>query len=274
MPAKNRKVWYADAAFYLGKTARKVSGKAEKAAGALRKGASLAGQSFTEGLETGLTEAAHPKVGRVRVMRDPIEKQISPILKELKAIADVSGFSDVVRKINEIGAQHSGDPVLARLFSRIGSFSPDEQEELSRAFIQRLGENPVFMRVMNVSPAQSKMTQEDYRKISEALIEAAALALEDGGVAREEGEFLRRMTGEMAEPLHEWLRFYLEPKTFSQKLKRLWKIQRIFVKMIKLIHKTKGLAAMPEGAKIYASEISLGQVSCRRYSQPEPGGGS
>jgi hypothetical protein len=245
MPGTNRKVWYADAAFYLGKTARKVSGKAEKAGGALRKGVSLAGRSFAEGLETGLAGADRPRVVRARTMRDPLEKQISPILKELKAIADVSGFSGVLRKINEIGAQHSSDPALERLFTRIGSFSPEEQEKLSRAFIQRLGENPAFMRVMNISPAQNGMTQEDYRKISESLIEAAALALEDNGVAREEGEFLRRMTGEMLDPLHEWLQFYLAPKTFSQKVKRLWRIQRIFFKMIKLIHKTKGLAAMP-----------------------------
>ena len=51
----------------------------------------------------------------------------------------------------------------------------------------------------------------------------------------------------MTRPINELVQFYLHPKTFSQKVKRLWRMQRIFIKMIKLIHMTNALNMAQNG---------------------------
>ena len=60
--------------------------------------------------------------------KDPI----SPLLKEIKAIADISGLTAAIEEMNGISLKHSRHPIIHRLASRIGQLSPFEQETLSR----------------------------------------------------------------------------------------------------------------------------------------------
>lgn len=53
-------------------------------------------------------------------------------------------------------------------------------------------------------------------------------------------KLIQKLSDEVMKPLNDLMQFYLKPKTFSQK--GLWKLQRIFLKTIKLIHLTKALA--------------------------------
>lgn len=187
---------------------------------------------------------------RPRLKQEPI----SPILKEIKAIADISGLTAAIEKMNEISLKHSSHPIIHRLTSRIEQLSMQEQEMLSRKFIEKLGENPYFSNPAYVFPAKTKMTEEDCQTISDAFIESIFYALEDMGITPEEKKFLQRFSDDITRPINELVQFYLNPKTFSQKVKRIWRMQRIFIKMIKLIHLTNALAV--SGAESNQMDIS------------------
>lgn len=172
--------------------------------------------------------------GRPRQEREPLPS----ILKEIKAIADISGLTAAIREMNEISVKHSNHPVISRLTAAIEQLSPAEQEMLSRKFIDKLGGNPYFNNSMYTFPAQRKMTEEDCQKISDAFIESIFYTLEDIGITPQEKEFLQKFSSDITRPINDLVQFYLNPKTFSQKVKRLWRMQRIFIKLIKLINMT------------------------------------
>ena len=96
---------------------------------------------------------------------------------------------------------------------------------------------------MGAFPGQTKITEEDCQKISDAFIESIFYTLEDVGLTPEERQFLQKFSDEMTRPINELVQFYLHPKNFSQKVKRLWRMQRIFIRMIKLIHMTNAMAS-------------------------------
>jgi len=120
--------------------------------------------------------------------------------------------------------------------------SADEQEGLSKKFIERLQSSPCFDPAIYTLPPRTKMTEEDCQRISDDLIEAVFYTLKDVGMTPREQEFLQKFSDDMSRPINDLVQFYLFPKTFSQKVKRLWRMQRIFIKMIKLIQLTNALA--------------------------------
>ena len=160
----------------------------------------------------------------------------SPILNEIKAIADISGLTSAIQEMNEISLKHSRHPVISHLISRIEQLSANNQEMLSRKFIYHLQANPYFSNSLHSMPMQSKMTEEDCQNISDAFIESIFYTLEDVGITPREKKFLQKFSTDMARPLNDLVQLYLAPKKFSQKVKRLWRMQRIFIKLIKLIH--------------------------------------
>ena len=96
----------------------------------------------------------------------------SPILNEIKAIADISGLTSAIQEMNEISLKHSRHPVISHLISRIEQLSANNQEMLSRKFIYHLQANPYFSNSLHSMPMQSKMTEEDCQNISDAFIES------------------------------------------------------------------------------------------------------
>ncbi|MBF0571935.1 MAG: hypothetical protein HQL12_08725, partial [Candidatus Omnitrophica bacterium] len=97
-------------------------------------------------------------------------------------------------------------------------------------------------------------TQDDCQKISDAFIESIFHALEDVGITTQEREFLQKFSSDITRPINDLVQFYLHPTTFSQKVKRLWRMQRIFIKMIKLIQMTNALN-MSKAESFYTSEF-------------------
>lgn len=242
LPRKPQKKWYLDLAFGLGKTAHQVSQKVGAAAVASAKDLSAARDSFAKGLR----KKTRSGKNRIRIIPAASSKPVSPVQKELRGIADVSGLTDAIREMNEINLRHASHPVVQRWLLKLMALSPAEQEMLSRKFIDRLSVNPSFSQVMGTFPAGSKMTEEDARKMSDAFIECSFQALEDMGFPPEEQKLLRDISDEVMQPLNDLIQFYLKPKTFSQKMKRLWRIQRVFVKMVKLFHLTRTLVSEAE----------------------------
>ncbi|MEI7999668.1 MAG: hypothetical protein WCH62_09225, partial [Candidatus Omnitrophota bacterium] len=173
-----------------------------------------------------------PKYQRIDVKP---KEPLSPILKEIKAIADISGLSAALKKMNDVSLKHSKHPIISRLTVKIEQLSPIEKEILSMEFINRLKSSASFSNSMTSIQAGSEMTEENCQKISDELIECIFYTLEDIGMTPQEKDFLRKFSNDMTKPIHELVQFYLHPKTFSQKVKRLWRMQRIFIKMIKLI---------------------------------------
>jgi len=181
---------------------------------------------------------------RPRFKKEPMP----PILKEIKAIADISGLTAALEEMNEISLKHSRHPVITQLTSKIEQLSMAEKEMLSRKFIEKLASNPCFNNSAYAFPAKTKITEEDCQRISDAFIESVFYALEDVGMTPREREFLQKFSDDMTRPINDLVQFYLNPKTFSQKVKRLWRMQRILIKMIKLIHMTNAMSQANGGA--------------------------
>jgi hypothetical protein len=220
-------------AFQLGKTVQKAS----KTVAAVKKAS-----------RRRLTRKTGQKPGKNIMLVDSMaadtpHEPISPILKEIKAIAEISGLLAAVQEMNEISFKRSNHPIVDRLTARIEQLSPREQEMLSMKFIERLKKNTSFIDPVNSFSPTAKMTEADCQKISDAFIESVFFTLEDVGLTQREREFLQKFSDEMTRPINELVQFYLHPKTFKQKVKRLWRIQRILVKMIKLINKTNAFAS-------------------------------
>jgi len=195
-----------------------------------------------------VSAARKPSQKRLQEEAEPL----SPILKEIKAVCDISGLTAAIEEMNEISMDHSDHPLINQLASRIGQLSPYEQEMLSRKFIEKLSAHPCFSGSLagNFS-SPSKITEEDCQNVSDAFIESVFYALEDVGMTVQERRFLQRFSDDMTRPINDLVQFYLHPKTFSQKVKRLWRMQRIIIKMIKLIHMTNALAAAGDGSAVH-----------------------
>jgi hypothetical protein len=92
------------------------------------------------------------------------------------------------------------------------------------------------------------MTEADHRIMSAAFIQCVMDTLQDAGFSREDCDRLQKLSDEISRPLHDLVRFYMEPKTFSQKVRRLWRMQRIFFRVLRIVRKTQALE-MPGGAR-------------------------
>ena len=227
---KGSKPLHLKLAYGLGRTVQKVSRTVD-----------AVGKSAKGGLGS--------KRGRKKSKKAEAPKEpLSPILKEMKGIADVSGLTAALQEMNEISRKHSRHPVINRLTVRIQQLSRSEQEMLSRKFVERLRSSPTFSDPMLAFPAQTEMTEEACQKISDDFIGCIFDTLEDVGITPEEREFLKKFSDKMTQPINELVQLYLHPKTFGQKMKRLWRMQRILVRMIKLIHLTNALVQANAGS--------------------------
>ncbi len=230
---KRQDPWHLDFAFTLGQTVRAISSTVGSTMTAVEKNLEKASESIDRRVRRQIDKT---KVKRVKPVPNSKEAALSPILKEVSGIADVSGFTAALRKMNEIGLRHSDQPGAVRIFSKLQQLSPSEQEGLARNFIDRLNAHPFFSNAMMALPVPGQVTEEASQKMQDAFMECLSQTLCDAGLAREEQELLKQLTDEMMRPLKDLVQLYTKPKTFSQKMKRLWRMQRIFIKTIKLIH--------------------------------------
>ena len=228
--AKRQDAWHLDFAFTLGQTVRVISSTVGSTMTTVEKNLEKASESIESRVRRQIEKG---KVKRVKIISSSKEAALSPILKEVRGIADVSGFTAALRRMNEIGLRHSDHPGAARIFSKLQRLSPVEQEGLARNFIDRINTHPFFNNALLSVPGQ--VTEETSQKMQDAFMDCLSQTLHDAGLVREEQELLKQLSDEMMRPLNELIQLYSKPKTFSQKMKRLWRMQRIFIKTIKLI---------------------------------------
>lgn len=203
-------------------------------------------ESFLIGYRKGLDEdAAGLPVRPVRRIQTP-EEHLSPILEEIKEICDISGLTQAVDEMRAISLTHTDDPIMSRVSATIESLSPAEMELLSQRVLKRLSEDPFFSAAMNAPPlARPEIPDEDCRKVASAFMRAIAQTLEDAGLSREDCGHLHMISEDISKPLHDLMELYLKPKTWNQKIKRIWRMQRIFFKAMKIIRNTPALALPP-----------------------------
>lgn len=238
--------WYADYAFVLGKTARNVTRAVKITVNIVDETCHKAKESFNDGFN----QTKGLKVRRLRTEPETPQEKISPILKEMKAIADISGLTSTFNEMKAISLRQSSDPVISRLISKMEQLSPAEQEILSKKILERLSINPYFNNATRAIPFDINITEETCQEVSDTFLQCISFALKDMNIITEQEErLLQKINDDMSQPLHNLLQFYINPKTFPQKLKRLWKMQRVFFKTIKLIKKTTSLAAEMEGSQ-------------------------
>ena len=222
--------WHLKVAYSLGKAAQKVTSTLDKGEGpskerrARKKGKKVSTQ-----------------VSLFEPLPGTSQEPLTPLLKEIKAIADISGLTAAIEEMNRISLKHSKHPVIERLVVKVKGLSPFEQEQLSRKFIERLNTTLYFNNAIAQLPSQVKLTEEDCEKMSTAFIECISESLEDIGLPEEDREVFKKLTGDIAKPINELMAFYMHPKTFGQKVKRLWRMQRILIRVIKLVRMTGAL---------------------------------
>ncbi|MBF0478971.1 MAG: hypothetical protein HQL26_05775 [Candidatus Omnitrophica bacterium] len=214
--------WHLKAAYALGNATQKVSNKISTVKTTVKKRA--AKKNKKTATKVSLWDSF-----------PPTPEPLSPLIKELRAIADISGLTEALEEMNAISMKHSKHPVIERLAVRMQALSPFEQEQVSRNFIEKLNRTFHFNSMTMLMPSQVKLTEEDCQKMSTAFIECISETLEDIGLSEDDRAIFAKLTGDIAKPINDLMQFYICPKTFGQKMKRLWRIQRIFIKMIKLV---------------------------------------
>ncbi|MBF0484328.1 MAG: hypothetical protein HQL25_06440 [Candidatus Omnitrophica bacterium] len=227
---KTPDAWHLKAAYALGKATQKASKAVNKV-----KVSSKKLIAKTKSKKTGT------QVSLFEPSSDKVHEPLSPVLKEIKAIMDVSGLTAAIDEMNEISLKNSRHPVIERLVTRVRELSQFEQEQLSRKFIEKLNAKLHFDNMAVLLPSQVKLTEEDCQKMSDAFIGCISETLEDLGLSEEDRAVFEKLTGDIAKPINDLMLFYMYPKTFKQKIKRLWRMQRIFIKMIKLVRLTNEL---------------------------------
>lgn len=235
--------WHRDVAYGLGRAAGRMSSAMRNAASSAGKEIEKAKKTFEDGYGRG--DKQPPRAGRIRRIDrsgEPADPRVSPILREIGAIMDISGLTDAIKAMNEIGLKHSKDSVVAGIVSKIEGLPPDEQEAIARKFLEKFRSNALFSNSAIASLVRADISEDDCRKMSDLLIESVFSSLEDVGLAEEDKLRLRSLAGEISRPIDDLVQFYLRPKTFRQKVKRLWRMQRIFIKLIGLINKLNALA--------------------------------
>ncbi|MBF0594691.1 MAG: hypothetical protein HQL22_06965 [Candidatus Omnitrophica bacterium] len=227
---KRRDSWHLDLAYSLGKAAQKISTRLDTVTCTPKKRP-----------EKKRSRKAGKAVSVFSPLPEDDQTPLSPILKEIKAIADVSGLTAAVEEMNQISLKHSKHPVVDRLIVRIKGLSAAEQEDLSRKFIEKLNSNLYFNNALLQGPSPVKLTEEDCEKMSAAFIDCISSTLEDIGIPENERIIFKKLTGDIARPLNELIQFYVHPKTFGQKVKRLWRMQRIIFRVIKIMRMSQAL---------------------------------
>ncbi|MBF0330825.1 MAG: hypothetical protein HQL17_02730 [Candidatus Omnitrophica bacterium] len=244
--------WHLGIAYTLGKTVKKVSGKVGKS-----------GKSGGKRSSKKRAVKKDHEVAPVDLFKIDPEAPLAPILKELKAMADISGLTAAIQEMQEISLKHSTHPVVNQLIVRVQQLPPHEQEMLSRKFIERVQESIVVNQPMFAFPPQRKMTEEDCQKLSSTFIDCLTRTLEDAGMTPQEKEFLQKFSDDVTRPLNELMLFYLHPKTFSQKVKRLWRMQRIIIKMVKVMQMSNDMVKRQDA--VIDQAFAAGPVSPANY---------
>ncbi|MFH1505028.1 MAG: hypothetical protein ABIH08_06565 [Candidatus Omnitrophota bacterium] len=170
------------------------------------------------------------------------EDKISPLLQEIRAIADVSGLTSALLEMKNKALGYSGDPALTQFVANLEQLTPVQQESLANRFLERLKDNVYFKEMFQstyLTPVS--MAPEVYKETEDALIMCLYQSLKDSAIPVPEFQYLQELTDDISKPLHNLMQLYFDPQTIFQKLKRLWNIQRIGFKALKLIHKTSQL---------------------------------
>lgn len=226
--------WHIKVAYSLGKAASTVSGTLDKnKRSSKRRGTKKVGR----------------RPGTALAVVEPLfgasPEPLSPVIKEIKAIADISGLTEALEEMNRISLKHSRHPVIERVIIKVKDLSPAQQESLSRKFIERLNTTLYFNQAIAQLPSRTKMTEEDCEKLSASFIECIAETLEDLGLPEDDRAVFKKLSGDIAQPINDLMQFYMHPKTFGQKVKRLWRMQRILIRVIKLVRLTNAMQKDP-----------------------------
>jgi len=123
---KKADAWHLKVAYSLGKAAHKVTSTID------------ADKKIFKGRRTKKTRKTGTALARPEPLLWASQEPLSPVLKEIKAIADISGLTEAVEEMNRISLEHSRHPVIERVVLKVRGLSPVEQEALSRQFIERL----------------------------------------------------------------------------------------------------------------------------------------
>ena len=239
-PADSRHI---SMAYNLGSTTRKILDGADNVTASIDRTVRTATGSLNERVSK--IRASHRSKSMVSYKRDNLspndaKELLTPILQDMKKIADISGLTSALLEMKERALRHSDDPVFTQLISSVEHLDPLQQEELARKFIARFNANAYLnerMKSMYLFKEADILTPKDSDKIKNALMVCIYQTFKDLGFEHD-FQYIQNLSDDISEPLNDLIQFYLDPQTLSQKLSRLWKIQRIGFKTLMIINKT------------------------------------
>jgi len=263
-----QKIFHEELAFHTGKLCRIVVNRTEKTVSYLnpkvktsfRKGAKASEQFFFKTVTTVTEKVSSFKInseaqGRnlQRVLRhkssfhrENEEMDLTPILKEIKDIAEISGFAKAMAEVKEKTRTCEHDPIIEKIISDLESMPPVQQEIFLRDLVKRLEKNHFLHEFMIPSCLEGQqIIVENEDKRQEIFIHCLMENIKSLGYSEEEIKHFFDVMRMISSPIDELFQFYLHPGSFKNKMKRLWKIQRIGFKVVKVIHKVKKLEPQP-----------------------------
>ena len=189
-------------------------------------------------------------------------QEIYSVLQEIQELADLSGLTATLNEMKLKALRYSNDPALAKFISQADMLTPNQQEFIASRFIEKITNKPFFNEIiMPLKSSNKRSNKTDHKILASELMTCLYEAFKECGLLEHDYKHIHTLTEEISEPLIDLLEFYSNPKTFTEKLKRLWKLQRIGFKTINIIRKANRIA---ENQELPESRIEIQSTVCRR----------
>jgi len=257
---KTEKTWFNSLAYDLGRTTKKFFNKTDSMAQTAEKSIRKTMDSLEKQAIKKMEEIQEKKAQSFSNSNFPAayfkdnndislkeKERIMSVLKDISEIIEISGLKKAFEEMKENAREHSEDPILNQFISKLEHLDPVEQENLANKFISRLNANPDFTEMMMLPSLDPvSLTEKDRQAMVDTLTDCLCQSVKDIGMYDGDFEYLQKLTKEISEPLNKCIQLYLDPKTFFQKVKRIWRLQRIGFKSLKILVKTNEFSQTPD----------------------------
>ena len=138
--------------------------------------------------------------------------------------------------MEKLAVSHRYAGVIEKLATKLSELNGVERQTLSVALLQRIEADPRFRDLGAFrTNGTVKPDPADLDKLGRMVSSHLRITLRDLDLTETEMDQLRVVVIDVSQPLVELVELYLKPRTFLQKMKRYWRMQRMGVKAIQIM---------------------------------------
>ncbi|MDH5674068.1 MAG: hypothetical protein OEZ06_18065 [Myxococcales bacterium] len=185
---------------------------------------------------TGLFDAVGTG-GRVELeaLYMPMAQALPLEARDLKALADISGFSKALEQVIELALRHDRDPSLHALADRLEALPFAERRAWAARLLERIAGDRRVMPLIELADLRQadatlggiELGSVEILALMEAITEGMATALLELGLSHQEIAAIAEVIQITFSPLDELARFYLQPRGLGERVRRGWRLQRM-----------------------------------------------